>query len=398
MPLMRKSLLVLVASVLAVAALSPRATLAQQPAPSRIVAIGDIHGAGAQFAEVLTAAGLADAEGRWTGANATFVQTGDYFDRGADVRRILDLLMRLDDQARRAGGRADVLMGNHEAMNILHDFDDVSPAVFASFADAKSEERRRKAFDEYMNIVKRAPASTFAPQTRDEWMTAHPAGYLEYVDALAPRGTYGRWMRARKVVVQIDGTIFMHAGISPESRLGVEDVNREVARTLRDWDAAVDMMVGARLIRPFFTLKETIAAAAAELQRIATAIKANEPLDERVTREYVDRLQAVTQIGTSPVLAADGPMWYRGLSEAATTLTDDQVAVLLQRLNATRFVIGHTPQLPGRVTPRFGNRVFAIDTGMLTTFFKGGRPSALELQGPQVTAIYANERVALTTR
>ena len=67
------------------------------------------------------------------------VQTGDIFDRGAKVREALDLLMRLEDEAKRAGGRVEFLLGNHEVMNLLHEFRDVSPAAYASFADARSE-------------------------------------------------------------------------------------------------------------------------------------------------------------------------------------------------------------------------------------------------------------------
>ena len=60
--------------------------LQNQSAP-RIVAIADIHGAGDNFVGILQAAGLVDASQHWSGGTATFVQTGDYLDRGADVRR-----------------------------------------------------------------------------------------------------------------------------------------------------------------------------------------------------------------------------------------------------------------------------------------------------------------------
>jgi hypothetical protein len=40
--------------------------------------------------------------------------------------------------------------------------------------------------------------------------------------------------------------------------------------------------------------------------------------------------------------------------------------------------------------------VFPIDTGMLSTFFKGGRASALEMQGARITAIYTTEREVLS--
>jgi hypothetical protein len=73
------------------------------------------------------------------------------------------------------------------------------------------------------------------------------------------------------------------------------------------------------------------------------------------------------------------------------------IVSLLDRFGATRAVTGHTPMLPGRITPRFGNRIFLIDTGMLSTYYKGGRPSALEISGGAVSAIYPKERETLVT-
>ena len=45
------------------------------------------------------------------------------------VRDALDLLMRLEEEAQRAGGRVESLLGNHEVMNLLHEFRDVSAAA-----------------------------------------------------------------------------------------------------------------------------------------------------------------------------------------------------------------------------------------------------------------------------
>jgi hypothetical protein len=114
-----------------------------------------------------------------------------------------------------------------------------------------------------------------------------------------------------------------------------------------------------------------------------------------VTREYIDHLRGVIALGESPLLAPAGPMWYRGLSATTSDQTDEQVTALLERLGVTRMVVGHTPRLPGRITPRFNNRVFPIDTGMLTSYFKSGRGSALEIVGNRVTAIYVGEREVL---
>ena len=80
------------------------------------------------------------------------MQTGDYLDRGGAVRAVLDLLIALEPQAKSAGGRVEVLLGNHEVMNMVRELTDVSAEAYASFADARSEDRRRKAYDAQLGI------------------------------------------------------------------------------------------------------------------------------------------------------------------------------------------------------------------------------------------------------
>jgi hypothetical protein len=359
----------------------------------RIVAVADIHGAASGLTQILRAAGVIDDNGRWSGGSTRLVQTGDFTDRGKDVRRAMDLLMRLEGEARRAGGRVDVLFGNHEGMNLLHDTRDVSPEAYASFADSRSEDRRRKAFETHAAIAKRA-GSTLVP---DEWMVAHPPGYVEYLQELGPSGKYGRWIRARKVALQIGGTIFMHAGLHPGTTGTVDDVNRGVEREVRAWDGLLDTLERQNLIAPSFTLLEIVNASQVEIGRIGLAQKTGEPVGEHVTREYIAQLQQLSGIQKWALIEAEGPLWYRGLA----TLPDDAeptVGALLGRLGAERFVVGHTPQASGRMKVRFGGRAILIDTGMLASFYKGGQPSALEIQDGRLTAIYASGREPLAAR
>jgi hypothetical protein len=212
---------------------------------------------------------------------------------------------------------------------------------------------------------------------------------------MGPRGRYGRWLRGHKTSARIGRTAFMHAGLSPDTDAGVDGINRMVADAIEGWDRGVDALVRERIITRYFTLKEPVTAAAAEMQRIATALDQGGTLEARVTQEYVNNLRTVVTIGESPLLAADGPLWFRGLSQPSTDETDAQVTRLLERLDSARIVVGHTPQPTGRITPRFDNRVYAIDTGMLSSFFKSGRASALEIVGDQVTAIYTDARTPL---
>ena len=371
---------------------------AAKPAGPRVVAIGDVHGAFDQFVEILQTAGLVDAKRQWIGGTTVLVQTGDVFDRGPKVREALDLLMRLEEEARRAGGRVEALLGNHEIMNLLHEFRDVSPASYAAFADGRSESRRQRAFDDYAKLVKQRATPGEAP-SKDAWLASHPPGFLEYVEALGPRGKYGRWLRSHKVVTTEGGTAFMHAGVRADMAATFDDINRTAAREIAAWDDTKALMVKAQIVPAFCTLPEAVEAAVAELQRIAAALQANPNVQpgDHVTREFVEKLQALLAVGKSSLFEPEGPLWFRGFAlwpENQETI-DTQLTPVLTKYGVERFVTGHTPSSTGRIVSRFSNRLILIDTGMLTTFFKNGRASALELQNGRITAIYTDTRTPI---
>ena len=381
--------LVALAAAICTAGAGARET-APQPAAQRLVAIGDLHGSAESLAAILQSAGLVDGGRKWIGGRARLVQTGDFLDRGAAVRDVMDILMRLEEEARRAGGRVDVLFGNHEGMNVLRDLRDVSADAYAAFADGQSEGRRAKAFITHATIARRAGREL----NRNDWLRDRPPGFIEYVEAMGPSGRYGKWIRARKVVAKIDDSIFMHAGIAPGSPLTVDAVNRAAEDEVRAFDAAVAALERAELVGPAARLQEIVNAAAEELNRIGALIRDKKEIPSHVTQDYVARLQRLLSIDSWSLISAEGPLWYRGYA----TLPDSaapQIDELAKRLRVSRFVVGHTPQLPGRIRARFDSRVFLIDTGMLTTYYKGGRASALEIGRGTVTAIYPDEREVL---
>ncbi len=103
--------IVVLASVLVTTALmcgaDPRWSVAAAAVddPTRVVAVGDVHGDADGFVRILRRAGLIDNQDRWIGERATLVQTGDVMDRGANVRNVMDLLIALEEQAQGVGGR-----------------------------------------------------------------------------------------------------------------------------------------------------------------------------------------------------------------------------------------------------------------------------------------------------
>ncbi len=108
-------------------AAAPAFAQAQWDNVSRVVAIGDLEGDYEKFTDMLRTAQLIDARNNWSGGAAHLVQLGDIPDRGPNSRMIMDLLMRLEPQARRAGGYVHALIGNHEAMNVTGDLRYVDP-------------------------------------------------------------------------------------------------------------------------------------------------------------------------------------------------------------------------------------------------------------------------------
>ena len=154
------------------------------------------------------------------------------------MRQVLDLLMALEPRARAGGGQVTTLLGNHEVLNIIGDMRYVTPEICRAFVDGQSEVRREDAWREFQALAAaRAKVRATLPgvyrQTREEWMAAHPPGWLEYREALSARGKYGRWLRTKSIAASIDGTIFMHAGINPDQPATVEEVNTRRGRRWR---------------------------------------------------------------------------------------------------------------------------------------------------------------------
>ena len=108
-------LLILVSAVL---------VLAGPTGPERresVVAIGDVHNAFDDFVAILRRTGLINEQNHWAGGKTTFVQVGDLLDRGPKPREVMDLMMALEKEAPKTGGRVVSLLGNHEMMNIMGD-------------------------------------------------------------------------------------------------------------------------------------------------------------------------------------------------------------------------------------------------------------------------------------
>ena len=384
--------------VVVLVALAPL-LFSQRPA-DRIFAMADIHGNYDSAIRLLRRAGLIDEDDDWIRRRGTFIQTGDYTDRGPQVRRVLDLLMSLEDDAPR--GSVEVLLGNHEMMNILGDLRDVTETDYASFRDSRSERRRRSAFDDYVDFTQdRAerldlPDPEFTSEMESEWMAAHPPGFVEHREAFSKNGRYGKWLRERPVVVIRRGVVFLHAGISPMiSDLSIDQVNARVHEEIRTFDEIREYLVDKKLALPFFTLQDLLTSAREELEARELEISQERREAEDRGRTYqpserdqghIEILEVMLGIGGWLSMHPDGVLWFRGYARWDEEEGAPQIEQLLEKYDAEHFVVGHTPQL-GEIAIRFGGSVFLADTGMSLTSL-GGRASILELRDGVFRGIY----------
>ena len=307
----------------------------------RIVAIGDIHGDFERFVAVLKSTGLIDQKKKWSGGSDTLVQVGDITDRGPDSRKAIDLLRKLKKQAAKAGGRVEVVIGNHEVMNMIGDLRYVHPGEYQAFKDRNSKKRLDIYYKQTVAALKAATPEgepfELDKNHRTEWNKRFPIGYVEHRLGWAPSGEYGEWVLSNSAAVKVGNAVFVHGGIaSAYADMSLSDMNTRVRTELAD----------PRKLTP---------------------------------GAIIDDVQ--------------GPFWYRGWAQLPET-AENEAALdrILASLGVGRMVIAHTP-LINTVLPRFGGKVLMVDVGMSAHY--GGANAALELIGDKAFANIAGQRVEL---
>ncbi len=103
------------------------------PAAPRIIVIGDIHGDWKVTKKLFLKFKLINTNGKWIAEpkNTHVVQVGDILDRGGrpdtfgdecSEIKIMDFLDEIHDQAKLYGGGVFCILGNHEIMNVVGNF------------------------------------------------------------------------------------------------------------------------------------------------------------------------------------------------------------------------------------------------------------------------------------
>ncbi|KAI8906449.1 Metallo-dependent phosphatase-like protein [Gorgonomyces haynaldii] len=162
-------------------------------------------------------------------------------------------------------------------------------------------------------------------------------GYEQRKQDWSQDGWLGKYVRSLKITANVNGTVFFHGGAHPKyAKLGVEEMNKQS--------------------------------------------------DKGVTL-------SPEEMWHYQLFGGEGPLWYRGYAQDPEASVCPLLQQALVDLNATRMVIGHTPQMNGQILPRCNGRVFVIDVGISRVY--GGHSAALEITQDKVYALYRHQRLLI---
>jgi hypothetical protein len=344
---------------------------------------------------------LIDPEHHWSGGDTILIQTGDLIDNGENVRATLDLFMRLQKEAAAAGGQVIVLMGNHEAMNILGEQRDVNYMAYQAFADPDSEDRQRQAWEQWLAWRQRraeALGESFqaTTETETEWFAAHPPGWVEYAVSMRPKGVYGSWLRSLPVAVEIDKVLFIHAGISPEFEgRDVSSINLRAADEIERFDDYRAFMVKKGLSLPTASVCELAEILKEEVEYLNSLGTSRRKTAKRRQAD-VQEISEIGHAGSWSVLDTQGPLWFRGAAKGTEEELGPHMASVLDAFEVDRMVTGQSAGRERIIRTRFDNRVLLTSIEMSDDpYIRGGKPAALEIEDGDYFVVTLNSRELL---
>lgn len=341
---------------------------------SRIVAVSDPHGAFAALMETLRSANVIDASGDWSGGESHLVITGDLLDRGADSRKVMDLVMALEKGAIDAGGRVHLTLGNHEVMNLVGDLRYVSAGEYAAFAEDESAAERERWFGLFVANTEGGDSSEVTA-LRAEFDARHPPGFFAHRRAFSAEGQYGKWLLGKPVMVVINGTAFVHGGLPASvAEFDLDTLNSELGAQVSGYVSNMETLINAGYLDPALNFYDHL--------DVAEKLLADSTLSETIQSAS----QAIIRLSAGSIHGSGSPLWYRGSVGCSTVLENDVLEAALDAMQASRVVIGHTPTMTRQIQEKHAGRVIEIDTGMLTSAYHGSG-FALVIDGDNLSVL-----------
>ncbi len=351
----------------------------------RVVAFADVHGAFDDWTALLIELNVIDSKLNWSGGKTHLISTGDLIDRGPGSRAVVELLMKLDGQAAKAGGAVHLTLGNHEVMVMSGDLRYVSVPEFSAFAADETQADRDELYSEYRRFN---PGGEDA-DVRPIFDMQYPKGYIGLKKAYALSGKLGSWLSRQPFVIRVSDKVYMHGGIASDaSEMSISALNEKMGTEIQAYLRAVENLQGAGVLPihvDYFARRNVLNAYADAFVK----------LNPGVTPGWYEDMLTVFDAQKYFVFSDDSPNWYRGTAMCHPYAESFNTERFLKRVGARQLVIGHTPT-SGKVVVRMGGLAIRLDTGMLESHYKGQASALVSQDGPDyVHYLGSSERAAL---
>ncbi|MEP1743005.1 MAG: metallophosphoesterase [Kangiellaceae bacterium] len=313
-----------------------------------IFVVGDIHGAYENIVSSLQTIKLIDEQHNWIGGKSQFVSLGDLMDRGPASRKVMDLFIKLQQQAHDNGGRFLMVLGNHEVMNLIGDLRYLSNEEINEFADDETNEQRDNAYTAFLESNNLQDST----ELKSKFDESYPKGYFARLAAFSPEGYYGSWLLKLPFVIQINKSLFAHGGLSKlVEDFSLEEFNQEAKNGLTKY-----LKVWSSIAK-----KE-------ELSRLTPYKQRGELISSLNNRKVLKRY---TRAKSHFILNSQGPTWYRGNALCHPYFEQELLASNLTNWDANELWVGHTTSQSRKPLKRLDGMLKIIDTGMLSSHYKG---------------------------
>ena len=161
----------------------------------KVIALSDVHGQFGILKKLLLANEVIDENDNWKLGKGHLVIVGDNLDRGNQVLEILWFLFYLQKEAEIAGGKVQVLLGNHEIMVLQGDIRYINKKYYYTSAIFKNQ---------YYHFFRKG-------------------------------SVLGDWIASHKVLTSVNKNLFVHGGVSEavlDLNLSLKEINNTFTKKL----------------------------------------------------------------------------------------------------------------------------------------------------------------------